>query len=48
YHAFTEEETKDLLEKAGFEIEDIYYVKKGERSDVEEGYNLCVIAKNRQ
>jgi len=45
YHAFIEEETKDLLEKAGFEIEDIYYVKKGERSDVNEGYNICVVAR---
>lgn len=46
YHAFTKEEIVDLLKRAGFEIEDIYYVKKGERSDVEGGYNICTVAKN--
>ena len=44
YHAFTCDETENLLKKARFEIEEIYYVKKGERSDVDEGYNLCVVA----
>lgn len=48
YHAFTKEETKKLLKEAGFKIEDIYYVKKGERVGIEEGYNLCTIAQKVQ
>lgn len=46
YHAFTEEEVKDLLKEVGLEIKDIYYVKKGKRVNVKEGYNLCAVAKN--
>ncbi len=48
YHAFTKKEIENLLKKAGFKIADIYYVKKGKRSDVNEGYNICTVAKNRQ
>lgn len=48
YHAFAKEEIEDLLEKAGLKIEDIYYVKKGKRVDINEGYNLCVVAQNMQ
>ena len=44
YHAFTQSEIENLLKKAGFRIEDVYYVKKGKRVVVEKGYNLCTIA----
>lgn len=44
YHAFTEKEISELMEKAGFNIVETYYTKRGERSNVHEGYNLCTVA----
>ncbi|MDD3888194.1 MAG: class I SAM-dependent methyltransferase [Patescibacteria group bacterium] len=45
YHAFTKKELASLLEKTGFKVEEQYYVKKGERSNWRNGYNLITIAK---
>lgn len=45
YHAFTKKELASLLEQAGFKVEEQYYVKKGERSNWRNGYNLITIAK---
>lgn len=46
YHAFTLVELKDLFQLSGFEVEDNYYTKKGERSDVEEGENIVTVAQS--
>jgi len=45
YHAFTKKELASLLEQAGFKVEEQYYVKKGERSNWWNGFNLITIAK---
>lgn len=46
YHAFFgKKELKNLLKKTGFEVKEIYYEKKGEKSNWLRGYNLVAIAK---
>lgn len=45
YHAFTKKELKNLLEKAGFKVEQIYFEFKGGKSNWLKGFNLVVIAK---
>lgn len=45
YHAFTKKELASLLQEVGFKVEDQYYVKKGEKSNWRNGYNLITIAK---
>ena len=45
YHAFIARELNKLLQDSGFKIKKSYYVKKGEKSDWRNGYNLCTIAK---
>jgi SAM-dependent methyltransferase len=39
--AFTPEDIKLLAEKAGFTVQDYYFSKKGNRTDAQNGYNLC-------
>ena len=43
YHVFTNREFKKLFKKAGFEIVDTYYIKKGQKSNWRKGFNLVLI-----
>lgn len=45
YHAFTRTEIKNLLEKSGFNVKEIFYTKKDKISNITEGFNLCTVAK---
>lgn len=45
YHAFTAGEMKRLLKKAGFKIEELSYVKKGQPAKWFNGWNLAMIAR---
>lgn len=45
YHAFRKNGLKDLTEKAGFEVLENYYVKKGKRTNWRDGANIVTIAK---
>jgi len=45
YYAFTKKELKNLLEKAGFQVERIHYEYKGEKSNWLKGFNLVAIAR---
>lgn len=45
HHVFTKSEFKKMFIQAGFEIVDVYYIKKGEKSNWKNGYNLVLIAK---
>jgi len=44
YHYFTKEELKEVLEKAGFTIEEMYYSKGNERVPQKEARNLVAVA----
>lgn len=44
YHGFTMDELKNLLIDTGFEINDQYYSRKGERVELEDGGNLMSVA----
>lgn len=44
-YAFCKNELRKLLEKEGFKIEDIYYSKKGKKSNWLHGFNLCATAR---
>ena len=48
HHVFTKNEFKRLFVKADFEIIDVYYIKKGEKSNWKNGYNLVLIAKKNE
>lgn len=43
YHAFTPDEIALLCKKAGLKVEELYYTKKGERSDDRKGENLVTV-----
>lgn len=43
YHSFTFSELELLFKKSGLQLEEQYYVKKGERSDIQEGENIVSI-----
>ena len=45
YHVFTNRELKKLFKKAGFNIIDAYYIKKGQKTNWLKGFNLVLIAK---
>lgn len=45
YHAFCKNELKNLIQRANFEIIDSYYVRKGQKVNWLNGFNLIVIAK---
>ena len=45
YHAFTPKELNKLLQNSGFKIKKSYYVKKGQKSNWRNGYNLCTVVK---
>ena len=45
HHVFTKNEFKKLFKRAGFEIIDTYYIRKGEKTNWKNGYNLILIAK---
>jgi len=48
HHVFTKNEFRRLFIKAGFKIVDTYYIKKGEKSNWKNGYNLVLIAKKNE
>lgn len=43
YHAFTLDELENLFKKAGFEVKENYYSKKGKKSDKREGENIVSV-----
>lgn len=45
YHGFSEEELSGLLRRSGFETEEQYYAKHGQRASAETGYNIITVAK---
>jgi len=45
YYVFWKKELSKLVKKAGFEIKDIYYIRKGHRTSWTKAYNLILIAK---
>ncbi|MFA6918668.1 MAG: class I SAM-dependent methyltransferase [Patescibacteria group bacterium] len=46
-HSFAKGEMKNLLQKAGFEIQEIYYENKGTKTSFWNGYNLMAIARKK-
>ncbi|PIS09714.1 hypothetical protein COT75_00710 [Candidatus Beckwithbacteria bacterium CG10_big_fil_rev_8_21_14_0_10_34_10] len=44
-YSYTKKELKDLIKKQNFKIKDIYYTKKGKKTNFLIGYNLCLIAR---
>jgi ubiquinone/menaquinone biosynthesis C-methylase UbiE len=44
YHHFTEDELRQVLEKSGFKVEEMYFESKGRRVSKKEGRNLVVVA----
>jgi len=46
-HSFSKGELKSLLKKAGFTVEDIYYLNRGKKSGLFGGENLVAIAVKR-
>ena len=47
YHAFTPNELKNLFEKNGFEIIEMFYTKKGEKSNFLDSHNICLVCKKK-
>lgn len=47
YYAFEEKELKNLLKDNFFEVIDFFGTKRGEKSDLKDAYNLCVIARKK-
>jgi len=45
YHAFRHKELTKLLTGSGFKVEKRYYVRRGQKTDWLNGYNLVIIAK---
>ncbi|MBD3311306.1 MAG: methyltransferase domain-containing protein [Candidatus Magasanikbacteria bacterium] len=45
YYGFMPEELKELFEAAGFVLEEQYYSRKGETSDVEKGHNIVSVVR---
>ncbi len=45
YYGFTPEELAELFKEAGLEIIDQYFVRKGEKTDIENGNNIVSIVK---
>jgi len=45
YHAFRRPELIGLMTRAGFKVETSYYVRRGQRTNWLNGYNLVAIAK---
>lgn len=44
YYFFDEKELLDVLQKAGFKIENIFYEKDGKKADADIAANFCVVA----
>lgn len=42
YHGFTRSELKRLFEETGFRIGELFYEKKGKKSNIGEADNLCI------
>lgn len=47
YHAFTPLELKKLFKKNGFDIVEMFYTKKGEKTSFLKSHNICLICKKR-
>ncbi|MBU1446034.1 class I SAM-dependent methyltransferase [Patescibacteria group bacterium] len=47
YHAFTPNELKNIFEKSGFEIIEMFYTKKGKKSNFLDSHNICMICKKK-
>jgi tRNA (uracil-5-)-methyltransferase TRM9 len=45
YHAFTPMEINKIISKAGFEIEELFYVKNGNRVPFKQSHDIVIIAK---
>src|SRR5690606_30478727 len=45
YHGFSEEELSGLLRRSGFEPEEQYYAKHGQRASASTGYNIITVGK---
>jgi ubiquinone/menaquinone biosynthesis C-methylase UbiE len=45
YHAFTPYELNKIVSSAGFEIEDVFYVKDGHRVPFKESHDIVLVAK---
>lgn len=48
YHGFGENELAALLRRSGFELEEQYYAKQGQRASAATGYNIITVARKRQ
>jgi len=46
YYGFRPEELKELFESAGFILEQQYYSRKGEKSNIEKGHNIVSVVRN--
>jgi ubiquinone/menaquinone biosynthesis C-methylase UbiE len=47
YHAFTPGELKNLFKKNSFDIIEMFYTKKGEKTSFLKSHNICLICKKR-
>lgn len=45
YHAFTPRELKNLFIKNGFQIEEMFYTRKGEKTSFRSSHNICLVCK---
>ncbi len=46
-HNFTKNEMRNLLQKTGFDVKELYYENKGEKSNFYKGFNLVAVAKKK-
>ena len=46
YYGFKPEELEELFESAGFVLEEQYYSRKGDKSDVEKGHNIVSVLRD--
>ncbi len=47
YHAFTPKELKILFQKNGFDIIEMFYTRKGEKTSFLKSHNICLVCKKR-
>lgn len=43
-HGFSQSELEQLVSSQGFKLIESFYLKKGRKTEVKQGYNLCLIA----
>ena len=48
YYFFEEEELEDMLERSGLTVVETFYEKNGKKSSMQEGQNLCVVARKKK